>query len=144
LAAACGATPVVVEAPAQIPGPAYHAAAALVANGTAGLAYAGVETLLRLGVERREAEAALGALLRTVAGHIERLGLPAALTGPVVRGDADTVAAHRAALARSAPEALPAYDAIVPTILRCAREAGLGDAQCEAIEAALRAPVRGG
>jgi len=88
LAAACGATPVVVEAPAQIPGPAYHAAAALVANGTAGLAYAGVETLLRLGVERREAEAALGALLRTVAGHIERLGLPAALTGPVVRGDA--------------------------------------------------------
>jgi predicted short-subunit dehydrogenase-like oxidoreductase (DUF2520 family) len=59
----------------------YHAAAALVANGGATLCSAGIELLVRAGMPRTQAARALGPLLRSVAEHVGRLGLPAALTG---------------------------------------------------------------
>jgi predicted short-subunit dehydrogenase-like oxidoreductase (DUF2520 family) len=53
----------------------------------------------------------LGPLLGAALDNALRLG-DAALTGPVARGDADTVASHLAALRAAAPEALPAYLAL--------------------------------
>ncbi len=53
----------------------------------------------------------LGPLLGAALDNALRLG-DAALTGPVARGDADTVAGHLAALRAAAPEALPAYLAL--------------------------------
>jgi predicted short-subunit dehydrogenase-like oxidoreductase (DUF2520 family) len=50
-------------------------------------------------------------LLSAALDNALRLG-DAALTGPVARGDADTVASHVRALRASAPEALPAYLAL--------------------------------
>ncbi len=122
---------------ASVHGPAYHAAAALLANGAAALATASVELLERLGFGRRDAERAMGALLRTVADNVERLGVPGALTGPVRRGDADTVRAHRRALRSVSPAALRAYDAVGPVILACAREAGLPAGPARRIRRAL-------
>lgn len=129
IASACGASTVVAS-----PGdPAYHAAAAMAANGAVGLAFASVEVLIRLGFERRAAERAIGGLLRTVGENVQRLGLPDALTGPVARGEPDTIARHRTGLRRVHRGALSAYDAILPVIVRCARAAGLSKRKASAI-----------
>ncbi len=110
---------------ASLQGSAYHASAALVANGTAALASTGVDILARLGVSPNQARQAVASLLRSVAENVERVGVPDALTGPIMRGDADTVRAHRAALDELGGAALAAYDHVGPAVLLCAREAGL-------------------
>ena len=119
----------------DVHGARYHAAAALVANGAAALATVGVDVLGTLGVKRPAAQHAMGALLRTVAENVERVGVPQALSGPIVRGDDATVRAHRAALLRPAREA---YDQVAPTILAIAIRAGLPSARARAIRAALQ------
>jgi predicted short-subunit dehydrogenase-like oxidoreductase (DUF2520 family) len=134
IARACGARIVV----AQTGDAAYHAAAALVANGTAALAFVSVGILERLGFEKRAAERAIGGLLGSVGENVARLGVPDALTGPIARGEVDAVKAHRASL-RTHRDALAAYDALVPIIVRCASAAGLSTARANAI---LRAAKR--
>jgi len=47
---------------------------------------------------------------------------PAALTGPIARGDHATVERHREALAEAAPELLPLYDALAARAESVARE----------------------
>jgi predicted short-subunit dehydrogenase-like oxidoreductase (DUF2520 family) len=121
LASWCGARAVV----ANTKDAAYHAAAALTANGAVGLAFAAVEVFERLGFERRDAERAVGGLLRTVADNVAELGVPGALTGPIARGEPETIARHRGALRRRSKRALSAYDAVLPVIVHCARAAGL-------------------
>jgi predicted short-subunit dehydrogenase-like oxidoreductase (DUF2520 family) len=127
---------------ASVHGPAYHAAAALLANGSAALATVAVELLQRLGIDGGDAELAIGALLRTVADNVENIGVPDALTGPVARGDATTIRAHRAAL-RKHRRALSAYEAVGPIILLVAREAGLSGARATSVKKALTSRLRG-
>lgn len=118
-------------------GPAYHAAAALLANGSVALAFAALRILAAQGVPEREAERALSGLLGSVARNLDQVGLPRALTGPVVRGDAATVAGHLAALRALDPELAAAYAQLQPLVLTAARAAGLAPAQARAIERAL-------
>lgn len=118
-------------------GPAYHAAAALSANGAAALATVAVRVLEAQGMDRCEAEAAVGALLRTVGENVERVGVPRSLSGPVMRGDHAAVAKHQAALDALDPAARAAYDAVAPAILDCARKAGLDEERAKRVEALL-------
>ena len=61
-----------------------------------------------------------------------------ALTGPVSRGDAVTVAAHVRALAREDPAVLPSYAAMARRTAERARDAGrLTTGQTEAVLAVL-------
>ena len=86
---------------------AYHAAAAMASNLLIALEESAAELVERVGIEdARELLAPL--VLRTAANWAERG--PAALTGPIARGDRVTVERHRAALAESAPDLLPVYD----------------------------------
>jgi predicted short-subunit dehydrogenase-like oxidoreductase (DUF2520 family) len=89
---------------------AYHAAAGLLANGAAALAAASQRILTASGLPTKTASALLGPLLRSVADNVESLGMPAALTGPVRRGDAIAVAKHRQILERIAPELLGLFN----------------------------------
>jgi predicted short-subunit dehydrogenase-like oxidoreductase (DUF2520 family) len=100
---------------------AYHAAAGLVANGAAALAAGGLDLLERAGVEPDVGAAMLGPLLRSVAENVERLGLPAALTGPVRRGDWTGIERHLERLGRRAPHLVPLYVAASRTQLPLAR-----------------------
>lgn len=77
----------------------WHAIAALVANGASALAAIGATSWTRVGIPEPAARAALAALLASVARNVAALGTPAALTGPVRRGDADTIDRHLATLA---------------------------------------------
>ncbi len=117
-------------------GPAYHAGAALVANGAAALADVGVSLLERLGLDRPEAARAVAGLLSTVAQNVKHVGVPEALTGPIRRGDDSTVEAHRRAL-EAHPRTLSAYDAVSRVILESALAAGLSPARARAVRRAL-------
>jgi predicted short-subunit dehydrogenase-like oxidoreductase (DUF2520 family) len=116
---------------------AYHAAAGLVANGAAALAAAGVSLLERAGVDGATAAAMLGPLLRSVAENVEALGLPAALTGPVRRGDAAGVSRHLETLQQLAPDLIPLYQAACTIQLPLAR--AIGEAPPEAFDAIVAA-----
>jgi predicted short-subunit dehydrogenase-like oxidoreductase (DUF2520 family) len=99
---------------------AYHAAAAMASNLLIALEESAAELVERLGIE--DARALLAPLvLRTAANWAERG--PDALTGPIARGDHATVERHRAALAETAPELLPLYDALAGRAEAVAREA---------------------
>ncbi len=102
----------------------YHAAAGLVANGSAALAALGQAVLVSAGVPKRDAPKLLGPLLRSVAENVERLGFPEALTGPVRRGDRSGIARARDVLAARAPEAVPLFLATVRAQLPLARAIG--------------------
>jgi predicted short-subunit dehydrogenase-like oxidoreductase (DUF2520 family) len=106
---------------------AYHAAAGLVANGAAALAAAGADLLQKAGARPKDIPAMLGPLLRSVAENVAVLGLPAALTGPVRRGDATGVGKHLDTLMKRAPELVPLYVACAMAQLPMAR--ALGDAR---------------
>jgi predicted short-subunit dehydrogenase-like oxidoreductase (DUF2520 family) len=111
----------------------YHAAAGLVANGAAALAAMGAELLVRSAVPRAIAPKMLGPLLRSVADNVEALGFPAALTGPVRRGEAPGVEKHLGILRARLPEAVPLFVASARAQLPLAR--ALGEAPPESFDA---------
>jgi predicted short-subunit dehydrogenase-like oxidoreductase (DUF2520 family) len=87
----------------------YHAALAGAANHLVTQVVQATDLLRRAGVA--QPARMLSPLLSAALDNALRLG-DAALTGPVARGDAETVAGHLDALRASAPEALPAYLAL--------------------------------
>jgi predicted short-subunit dehydrogenase-like oxidoreductase (DUF2520 family) len=87
----------------------YHAALAGAANHLVTQVVQAADLLGKAGVG--QPSRMLGPLLAAALDNALRLG-DAALTGPVARGDADTVAGHVAVLRADAPEALPAYLAL--------------------------------
>jgi len=108
--------------------PLYHAAAALAANGLVALVGGAAELLGRAtGLEREAAVRHLTPLLRGALSNLEHLGLSQALTGPVARGDRQTLERHVAALARETPEWLALYRALAEAMLPLARERAAND-----------------
>ncbi|MBK0422275.1 DUF2520 domain-containing protein [Leucobacter sp. CSA2] len=95
---------------------AYHAAASIAANFLITLEGAAEDLGRSAGVPRE-------ALLALARGSLEnwgRVGAAEALTGPVVRGDADTVARQRAAVAERLHGELALFDALVAATERLA------------------------
>lgn len=72
----------------------YHAAAVMVSNQMAALADLGAQLLTTCGFTREDAETALAPLITGNALKIGQVGPVEALTGPIERGDAQTVRKH--------------------------------------------------
>ncbi|MFG2071429.1 Rossmann-like and DUF2520 domain-containing protein [Nonomuraea maritima] len=102
--------------------PLYHAALAGAANHMVTLIAESGDLLRRIGVEHPGRM--LGPLLGAALDNVLRLGI-AGLTGPVVRGDANTVRKHVDALILAAPEAADAYVALARLTADRALAAGL-------------------
>ncbi|MFF0944702.1 Rossmann-like and DUF2520 domain-containing protein [Kocuria sp. CPCC 205300] len=132
-----GAEPVVV---AEADRPLYHAALAHGANHLTTLTGQSVQVLRDIGVE--SPDRMLGPLLRATLDNALASG-ESALTGPVARGDAGTVAAHRGALDEYAhghqgDDVLLAYLDLARVTARRALDRGLLDRpRYEAVLAAL-------
>ncbi|HEY5063020.1 MAG TPA: DUF2520 domain-containing protein [Gemmatimonadaceae bacterium] len=94
----------------------YHAAASMASNYLVTLEGAAE----RLAAEAGVARVHLVPLVRSAVAHWASAGT-AALTGPVVRGDDDTVSRQRAAVGERAPELLPLYDALTTATRDLAR-----------------------
>jgi predicted short-subunit dehydrogenase-like oxidoreductase (DUF2520 family) len=82
--------------------PLYHASAVFASNYVVALLAAAVRLMSAAGVPETQARAALCQLARGAIDNVAHLGADAALTGPVVRGDVETVDRHLARL--SGPE----------------------------------------
>ena len=109
IARSLGGVPITIKSKNK---PAYHAAGALVAGHGLGLIEAATQVLLKLGFKRRAATRALLPLMRQMLDNFERLGPQESWTGPVSRGDFETVAKHTKALRRHPPEFEDAYAAL--------------------------------
>ncbi|HWV85241.1 MAG TPA: DUF2520 domain-containing protein [Capillimicrobium sp.] len=87
---------------------AYHAAASIAANFLVTLEAAAERLAATAGVDRE----ALAPLVRAALENWIELGGRRALTGPIARGDHETVARQRAAIAERTPDLLPLFDAL--------------------------------
>jgi predicted short-subunit dehydrogenase-like oxidoreductase (DUF2520 family) len=100
----------------------YHAGLASAANHLVALVAQSADVLRAAGVA--EPSRMLAPLLSAALDNALRLG-DAGLTGPVARGDVDTVAGHIAALRDTSPEALQAYLALARLTADRALAAGI-------------------
>jgi predicted short-subunit dehydrogenase-like oxidoreductase (DUF2520 family) len=124
----------------------YHAAAVFASNYGVALLGVAASLLEEIGWSKSEA---VGGLVPLMSGALEeagRIGVAAALTGPVRRGDVLTVERHLAALERlrrgdSGPPVVDLYRMLGAIALELAKEAGLGPAAAERVNRALTRQV---
>jgi predicted short-subunit dehydrogenase-like oxidoreductase (DUF2520 family) len=133
-----GATPVWVAESAR---PLYHAALVVGANHLVTLVNDAADLLGRAGVA--QPAAVLGPLLGAALDNALRSG-DAALTGPVSRGDAGTLAKHLRTLTAQAPDSVPAYVAMARlTAARALASGRLKPSEAGALLDVLAAPAHG-
>lgn len=90
----------------------YHLSAALLANGGMALLHAACRILVQSGVESETALKMMADLQSSVLGNVLHCGIEAALTGPVRRGDTETLRSHLGVLARLDRGTLDVYHAL--------------------------------
>ena len=108
MAEAIGAQPVRLAPGSKA---AYHAAAVLAAGGLVALLDAIAELGRVAGLDEAGSLAIYGPLIEGTLGNARALGIRAALTGPITRGDRGTLEAHLATLRRHAPGVVDLYRA---------------------------------
>jgi predicted short-subunit dehydrogenase-like oxidoreductase (DUF2520 family) len=118
--------------------PLYHAALTIGANHLTTLVNDALDLLDRAGIEYPAR--LLAPLLSAALDNALRLG-DAALTGPVSRGDAATVAAHLNTLSAQAPDVVASYLAMsLRTVERAEASGRLRAEQAADLRAALEQP----
>jgi len=117
--------------------PLYHAMCVFGSNFVSALLDAGQSIADELGISHRDSLAMLVSLARSVIDNASELGVEASLTGPVERGDAETVDKHLEALDRSAPELVRLYRAASLHLVAMARRKGLAPASARRLRAML-------
>ncbi|MGH2808609.1 MAG: Rossmann-like and DUF2520 domain-containing protein [Actinomycetota bacterium] len=118
--------------------PLWHAAAVTTSNGIAALLATGESIMASIGIV--SPETVLGPLAAgTVANAAEGGGGSATLTGPVVRGEAATIARHLSALRAQSPELAKAY---TDTVRMIAASAALTGRISEDIRAQIEEVLR--
>jgi predicted short-subunit dehydrogenase-like oxidoreductase (DUF2520 family) len=127
LAAALGAR--VLEIPEGVKA-RYHAAAVFASNFPMVLLATAMELLTSTGVPEDAARGALGTLLVAAAENASAMGPAKAMTGPVARGDVETVRAHLGALS-DVPEILELYRVLSRGGVKVAEQGGTDAARLE-------------
>ena len=102
----------------------YHAGAVAVSNYFVALVDYGLRFYQTLGADRKEALKAVLPLIKGTLHNIEAVGIPDALTGPIMRGDIDTVRQHLDAMRKKAPELMGLYKALAQQTVSVASEKG--------------------
>jgi predicted short-subunit dehydrogenase-like oxidoreductase (DUF2520 family) len=111
-----GATPISL---AGVDRSLYHVAAVFASNYAVAIMAAAEKAWTAAGLSARTARPALSPLLTAVAANIARMDLTDALTGPVARGDAETVERHLLALMAD-PALLDLYRRLADELLAVA------------------------
>ncbi|MEO0085287.1 MAG: DUF2520 domain-containing protein [candidate division WOR-3 bacterium] len=122
--------------------PLYHAMCVFGSNFVNALLDA-VETIARqLHLPRTRAVRMLRPLTQTVLDKAVELGAVATLTGPVQRGDAETVRRQLAALKRNAPELVPVYRVLSLRLVDMSRGQGADRTVLQKVRAAIESAGR--
>ncbi len=120
----------------------YHAAACTASNYFVSLLACSLDLLAAAGIPAEMRLPALLPLIRGTLDNIDALGIPAALTGPISRGDRGTVEKHLAAL-KDLPEQLQVYASLGIFTAGVARAKGTIDGQQAGAIRALLEGARG-
>jgi predicted short-subunit dehydrogenase-like oxidoreductase (DUF2520 family) len=102
----------------------YHAGASLLSNGLVALVREGTRMFAEAGIKPEEAVSMTLPLLRGTIFNMEQGGVLEALTGPIERGDTETVKVHLKALADEYPDGLCFYRLLGMAIFKAAEEKG--------------------
>jgi predicted short-subunit dehydrogenase-like oxidoreductase (DUF2520 family) len=102
----------------------YHAGAVTVSNYFVALVDYGLKFYQALGADKQEALRAVLPLIRGTLHNIETLGIPDALTGPIMRGDIKTVQDHLEAMRKRTPELTDLYKELARQTVSVARDRG--------------------
>jgi predicted short-subunit dehydrogenase-like oxidoreductase (DUF2520 family) len=100
----------------------YHAGAVVASNYVVALADVARSLMVSAGIPEQDALPALWPLMSSAVRNLVEIGLPSALTGPVVRGDVVSVERHLEALAARSPEHIDLYRRLGREVLRIARK----------------------
>ncbi len=106
----------------------YHAAAVVACNYLVALLEAAGELAEHAGIDRARANAAMQPLVEATVENARRLGPAQALTGPVARGDVETVRQHLAAIEPVSSELAALYRLMGRRAVAIARGKGTLDA----------------
>ncbi len=118
--------------------PLYHAASVMVCNYLAVLMHAGLKTAEAAGLNHAAFWQAVQPLLSATLNNIGTEGAVAALSGPLVRGDSETVSRHLSALEQAAPELTQLYKLLGLRGLSMVNERGeLADDKLKALTSLL-------
>jgi predicted short-subunit dehydrogenase-like oxidoreductase (DUF2520 family) len=122
--------------------PAYHAAAVLAAGGVIALLDAIAELGRAAGLDEASSLAVYTPLIAQTVDNARAIGIRAALTGPMTRGDAGTVEAHLAELGAHAPDVVELYRILARRELALAEQRGtLAPEAVERLRRALANPA---
>ena len=89
--------------------PLYHAGACVVSNYLVTLLDLGTKLLESTGIPPSMATRALMPLVHGTINNVENIGIPKALTGPIARGDLETINKHLECMEEMAPEMMKLY-----------------------------------
>jgi predicted short-subunit dehydrogenase-like oxidoreductase (DUF2520 family) len=125
LAEAIGGRAVRIDASRKV---LYHAAAATACNYLVALLDAAARLAAAAGIDRATWLAAVEPIVRATVDNVARLGPAEALTGPIARGDVETVARHAAAVGACDEPLRRLYAAAANYTIELARREGHLDA----------------
>jgi predicted short-subunit dehydrogenase-like oxidoreductase (DUF2520 family) len=114
----------------------YHAAAVISSNFPVVLAAIASELLTSLGIPERSAQHAVHGLMEAAVSNIAEVPPSEALTGPVVRGETETVLRHLNAL-RGDPDARAVYKRLSLVALAIAAERGVDRSKIDEMQRLL-------
>jgi predicted short-subunit dehydrogenase-like oxidoreductase (DUF2520 family) len=90
----------------------YHAAAVVASNYLVALLDHALKLMHRAGISGQDALMVLKPLIDGTLSNISKVGIPAALTGPIARGDIKTVTDHLDAMRSLAPQLVQLYQVL--------------------------------
>ncbi len=102
----------------------YHAALSIISNVTKGVTWKAQNWLEYAGIPQQMAAAIAQKLLAITVGDIARSGAKHSITGPIVRGDTSTVAAHLKALEDGPSTDVDIYRVLARTVFELAVDRG--------------------
>ena len=112
--------------------PRYHLAASVASNFLVTLQSIVQEILQSLGIDRATAQDVMAPLVRGTFDNLVASTAEDALTGPIARGDLETVRQHGLALRRHLPHLVPVYAALaMETVTLAVRSSRLAPEQAE-------------
>ena len=117
----------------------YHAAAVAASNYLVTLVHLALELNKAAGLPGDTPFDALHPLIKGTLSNINAKGIPDALTGPIARGDVETVSVHLEAIEKDAPALLSLYKCLGLYTVDLARAKGLSKDVADKLVVLLRA-----
>jgi predicted short-subunit dehydrogenase-like oxidoreductase (DUF2520 family) len=119
--------------------PLYHAGACVVSNYLVTVIDFGSQLLEAAGIPKEKALPALLPLIEGTLKNIRKIGIPQALTGPIARGDKETIQKHLLVMEEVAPDLVPLYRYLgQQTITVAERKGSIGKTKVLELQEALK------